>query len=175
MQAHTIDFLRLRRTPRLGWLLLVAGALAVGLAARLEEDLDLVRATRDKAIAQRERDDALERQRLEIAARPTPEGHRLAAATRETHRPWLVTLQSVEAATAPPLYVLDFTVDPTKGRVHLEGEAPDFESAVDYVERLGRVGGVVQPRLTSHEQATDSATARPLVKFTVDANWSVAP
>ena len=173
MNAHTIDFLRPNRTPGLGWLLLAAGVVAIAVAIRLDQVQLEARTLHEQAIAQREHEDSIEHQRLEIAMRPKPEGRRLAAAARETLLPWLPTLRSVEAATAPPVYVLDFTVDPAKGRIHIEGEAPDFEQAVAYVERLGQIGGVVQPRLSSHELVTDPAAAHPAVRFTVDTNWTV--
>jgi hypothetical protein len=175
MTTRTIDFLRPARTPRLGWLLLAAGALALGVAVRLEQRLDDARALRDQATAERERVDEQARQRVALAARPTPEVHRLAGATSEMQRPWLLTLQGVEAATTPPVYVLNFSVDSAKGRIHLEGEVPDFEQAVAYVERLGQAASVVQPRLVSHEQVTDPATAHAVVKFIVEASWSAAP
>lgn len=171
MNAPMIDFLRPGRTPLLGWLLLVAGALAAGVALRLEQRLDDARTLRDQAQWQREQADATERQRREAAARPTPDSRRLDTALLEARRPWLPTLQAVETATVPPVYVLDFSVDPARGQVHLEGEAPDFDHAVAYVENLGGSNALVQARLASHEAVTDPATSRQLVRFTVNARW----
>lgn len=175
MSVRTIDFLRPARPPRLAWLLLAAGLLAAGLDFRLEQRLDDARVRRDLAQAEREAAEAQARDHLAIAARPTPETRRLAGAASELARPWLPTLRSVEAATLPPVYVLDLAVDPVKGRVHLEGEAPDFEQAVAYVERLGASGALVRARLVSHEQAQDPATGQSVVKFTVEADWGRSP
>ncbi len=171
MNARTIDFLRPRRTPAVGWLLLAAGALAVGFATRQVQQFDAANMLRDEAEARREHDEALARERRETAARPTPESRRIDAAALEVRKPWLATLQAVEASTSAPVYVLDFTVQPAKGSVHLEGEAPDFEQAVAYVERLRRESGLAQASLASHELVTDSASARQLVRFSIDALW----
>ena len=175
MKVRTIDFLRPVGTPRLGWLLLAAGVLAVGSAIRLEQRFEAAQMLRDQVNAEREHGDELARQRDKLAARPSAESRRLAGAAAETTRPWLPALQAVEAATLPPVYVLDFTVDPSKGRVHIEGDSPDFDQAVDYVQRLAQGGGIVQPRLVSHDQVSDPATGRSVVKFTVEAAWALAP
>ncbi len=171
MNARTIDFLRPRRTPLLGWLLLVAGSLAVGIAVRQEQHFDAAQALRDDAEARFEHDETIARERSEAAAKPTPESRRLDAAELEVRRPWLATLEAVEAATSAPVYVLDFTVQPSKGLVHLEGESPDFDQAVAYVERLRSEGALSHASLASHESVTDAATARQLVRFSVNAIW----
>lgn len=175
MSARSIDFLRSRRTPLLGWLLLVAGVLAAGQAARLERRLAAARESHDRAQAQLEHDEELARQRLKASSVPTPESHRLAGAAAEIRRPWLAALQTVEGATSAPVYILDFSVDPAKGRVHVGGESPDFDGAVGYVEHLANGGGVTGAQLSSNEQVAEPGTGRTVVKFTVEANWNVAP
>ena len=87
MSTRSIDFLRSRRTPLLGWLLLVAGVLAAGQAARLEQRLEAARDSHDRAQAQLEHDEEQARQRQEAASRPTPESHRLAGAAAEVMPP----------------------------------------------------------------------------------------
>jgi hypothetical protein len=175
VSAHRIDFLQSRRTPLLGWLLLVAGMLASGQAARLEQRLEATRDSHDRAQAQLEHDEEQARQRLMAASLPTPESHRLAGAAAEIQRPWLAALRSVEGATSAPVYILDFSIDPAKGHVHLGGESPDFDQAVGYVEHLASGAGVTGTQLSSNEQVTEPGSGRMIVKFTVDANWSVSP
>jgi len=175
VRARRIDFLRSRRTPLLGWLLLVAGVLAAGQAARLEQRLEAARDSYDRARAQLEQDEEQARQRLIAASLPSPESHRLAGAAEEIQRPWLAALQSVEGATSAPIYILDFSIDPAKGHVHLGGESPDFAQAVDYVEHLASGGGLADAQLSSNEQVTEPGNGRTIVKFTVDAHWSTAP
>ena len=175
MSTRSVDFLRSQRTPLLGWLLLVAGALAAGQATRLEQRLEAARDSHDRAQAQLEHDEEQARQRLIAASLPTPESHRLAGAAAELQRPWLAALQSVEGATSAPVYILDFGIDPVKGHVHLGGESPDFDHAVGYVEHLASGGGVTGAKLSSNEQVTEPGSGRTVVKFTVDANWSVSP
>ena len=175
MSVRSIDFLRSRRTPVLGWLLLIAGVLTAGQAARLEQQLKAARERNDRAVSQLEHDEELARQRVKAASLPTPESHRLGRAVAEIQRPWLAALQTVEGATSASVYILDFSIDPVKGRVHLGGESPDFERAVSYVEHLANGGGVKGAQLSSNEQVTEPASGRAVVKFTVDADWSAAP
>lgn len=175
MKVRRIDFLRSRRTPLLGWLLLVAGMLAAGQAARLEQRLEAARDRHDRAQAQIEHDEEQARQRLMAASLPTPESHRLAGAAAEIQRPWLAALQTVEGATSAPVYILDFSIDSAKGHVHLGGESPDFDQAVGYVVHLASGGGVTGARLSSNEQVTEPGSGRTVVKFTVDADWSAVP
>lgn len=175
MSARSIDFLRSPRTPLLGWLLLIAGVLAAGQAFRLEKRLQAARERHDRAQAQLEHDEEQARQRLKAASLPTPETHRLAGAAAEIQRPWLAALRSVEGAASAPVYILDFSMDPAKGRIHLGGEAPDFDRAVGYVEHLADGGGLTGAQLSSNEQVTEPASGRTVVRFTVDANWSAAP
>lgn len=172
--ARRIDFLHPRPAPWLGWLLLAAGVAAAAATLRLEREQDAARAGRAELAARRER--AAQQERLRrAAARPAPQDPRLAMALAETRRPWLPALQAVESATAPPVYLTVFTIDPIRGRVRLDGEAPDVGQAIGYVERLAAFDALAGARLRSHEPAQDAASGQAVLKFAVEADAETAP
>lgn len=171
MSFEAVDFLRRPRQPRVGWILLMAGAVALGAAVWFEQHWAA------------ERSEALRLHQLSLAARlikPKPvrpaestvAERRQQQAQMELRRPWLPALRAVEFATADPVYLLSLSIEPTTGLVKLEAEAPSFAHALAYVAVLDE-GGVLNPAaLVSHAEAQTPPTDRPLVRFTVATRWN---
>lgn len=171
MSAIRIDFLHPRRVPWLGIGLLVLGAGALALALWFDRTWAEQRAEREEA--ERARQEAMERTRRE-ALRPvalTPDQRRLQHIAPVLRQPWLPSLRLIENATDAPVYLLALSIDPASGVVQLEAEAPDFKSALAYVQSLDEEGLLGPAQIRSHEDGPDPA--RPVVRFKVATRWSL--
>lgn len=171
MSAAFIDFRQPRRTPALGWGLLVLGCSV--LAAALWWDRSWTTERTALEDAQRARDDA-ERQAREVANRPVPptaDELRLRALAPQLRQPWLPVLRVVEAVTEPPVFLLAFAVDPASGQIRIEGEASSFAEALTYAKALRNDDVLAPAQLRSHEAFTDPNTGRQAIRFSVTSQW----
>lgn len=170
MSGSTVDFLHAPRRPRIGWVLLALGSAALAMALWCEQRWASERAATELADEQ-----ALAAQRALLALLPPPEPtlaqRRWQQAQGELRRPWLPALRAIEAATVNPVFLLSMTIEPSKGLIKLDAEAPSFDNALAYVQVLD-IGGVLQPAvLVSHEQAADVAGGRGTVRFSALTHW----
>ena len=169
MSGRAVDFLRAPQSPRIGWVLL-----AVGIAALAAAWWFVQRWASERVASERAEQQALDAQRaLQAPAppvEPTLAQRRWQQAQSELRRPWLPALRAIESATVNPVFLLSMTIEPSKGLIKLDAEAPSFDHALAYVQVLDE-GGVLQPAtLVSHEQAADLA-GRSAVKFSVITHW----
>jgi hypothetical protein len=177
--TRRIDFVHKGTQPPMGWWLLGAGALALA-----GTWLDATRVQNERAaLADARQVEALaERQRLAASAPiplPPADARRRRNLSSQLRQPWLAMLHAVEGATQPPVYLLHLTVDPPRGAVHLEAEAPSFDHALAYVQQLEEDGVLTQARLKSHEPLSrvgapaqdPMAAPAQAVRFTVEATW----
>ena len=173
MSGAAIDFLRPVRPPRIGWVLLAIGTLCLGGALWLDRQW-----ADERAAAARAEQQALAAERARQAppppAEPTLAQRRWQQAQLELQRPWLPTLRAVESATVNPVFLLSLTIEPSKGLIKLEAEAPSFDHALAYVQMLDE-GGALQPAtLLLHEQAANLGDGRGSVKFSAMTHWTAA-
>lgn len=170
MTARTVDFLRPPQQPRVGWLLLALGIAAIATALWCDQHWLARRAAVERA----------EREALAVQTatqkppkpvEPSLAQRRWEQAQVELRRPWLPTLRAVESATVNPVFLLSMTIDPAKGLIKLEGEAPSFDHALAYVQVLDEGGALRPAQLVSHEQSADGAPGRPSVKFSAVTQW----
>lgn len=171
MTLRSIDFLRTRTQPVIGWALLAAGVCFAIAAMSVDQQW------------RKERDEALRLHDARLSARraaqtpapppaPTAADRRLGQAAPELNRPWMPALRAVEAATVDPVYLLSAAFDPRAGTVKLDAEAPSFEHALAYVQVLPDGVGLSSATLASHEQFVDPNSGRAGVRFAVLAHWS---
>lgn len=174
MRALTLDFLRApRRTPWVGMLLLITGALALGQAANHERAL----------AGQIELADA----RLEILAKgsktkPTQPADAEAQQQEIRHAneilqqlalPWSALFNAVETSNEKEIALLAIQPDAGKRVLRLAGEAKNFEALLAYIARLEQSPMLSQVYLSSHELRLQDAE-KP-VRFALVANWAVQP
>jgi hypothetical protein len=172
MNGRAPDFLRPQRQPRTGWILLAVGTLAMVAALYVERRCTLQHVAADHAQQQAAAD--LARQAPPRPVEPTALQHRadqVQHVLRNMRDPWLPTLRAIESATVSPVFLLSLDIDPTKGLVKLDAEAPSFDHALAYVQMLEE-GGFLRPaQLVSHESAVDGASGRNVVRFSVATQW----
>jgi hypothetical protein len=169
MNLRNADFLRRPSAPRLGWVVLAVGMVAVVIAIGADQRGQARREALEQARLQRIEAERV-RQRPAPVKPPTAADRRAAQAEHELRRPWLAAMRGVEAATVAPVFLVAMSIE-RGGLVKLEAEAPAFDEVLAYVDRLGRndsLGGVT---LVSHQQGTDPATGGSLVRFAVSAEW----
>jgi hypothetical protein len=166
-----VDFSKRPGVAPQGWLLLAVGIACLAASIVFWQARDEQRQAREGEAEARAQ--ALEQERQDAARPPMPslDERRAQQAMRELRRPWLPTLQAIEAATRDPIYLLGWTIDPANGRIQLDGEAPSFEQALGFAEALNREPVLAGAQLTSHEQVNDAQNNRSIVKFTLMAQW----
>jgi Tfp pilus assembly protein PilN len=148
--------------------------LAVGIVATLLTTADYlaVAAERDDAQSQVEglRRTA-ERERPTNRTASAPATAPAAAAETPTAAPsaqrWDALFAALEAAANDTVTLL--TLHPTGKEIQLSGEAKDFASSMDYVQRLQAQPVLANARLTQSEVMTDNPH-RP-VRFSLVADW----
>lgn len=154
-----IDFVRSAPTPRVGWLVLIAGLALTGMA--LEQAMRFrqqqVAWRQAQVKAEQQLADA-ERQRLAAVPPPLPsyeDDKRWRRAATELALPWLDTLRAIEHATKPPVFLVGFKSDPVSGRLQLDAEAPDLDAALGYVTSLQAEPQLTNTLLLAHQQTPD--------------------
>jgi hypothetical protein len=174
-----INFVQTGRTAtsRLGWLVLAVGLVMTSIAAeqllqwrQAQEVLLEARLQQVRTMAEQER------QRLAALPPATPpyvDDKRWQRAASELALPWLSTLQAIEHATKPPVFLTGFKSDPVSGRLQLDAEAPAFEAALSYVSALQTQPGLANTQLLAHDESPD-LQGHPLVKFSLQTKWVVA-
>jgi len=171
MSGAMIDFLRPPRPPRVGWLLLALGIAGLATALGCEQ-----RWASERAAAARAEQQALAAERVRRAppppAEPTLAQRRWQQAQLELQRPWLPTLRVIESTTVNPVFLLSTTIEPSKGLIKLDAEAPSFDHALAYVQLLDEAGVLQPAALVSHEQAANAGDGRSNVKFSAVTRWS---
>lgn len=162
----SIDFKRRPEQPVVGWFLLAAGLVSLAAALVQAQQWAAERAVRDAA--DRARAEAADIQkRKDAAPRPVSAAEqRFLKVAPQLRQPWLPTLRLVEVTSEAPVYLQSLALDPTAGDLRIDGEAPDFASALNYVKSLSEPGLVESPQLLLHEQIRDG-----VVKFSARANW----
>lgn len=169
--SPTVDFLRPRRGPRVGYGLLATGLVALAAAVGLDRQWAAERADR-QAAAQAREEAALQAQRAALqTAPPSAEEMRLRGVAPRLREPWLPSLRLIENATQPPVFLLGLSIDPAHGSLRIDGEAATFDQVVAYVSQLNEPGLMGPAELRSHEQVAGAA-GRSTVRFTVQTRWS---
>ena len=166
-----VDFMRAPASAPLGWWLLAAGVAAMVVALELQgqwasQQLQAQRLEQSRAQARQPQG------RPARPAEPTLAQRRWAQAQPELLRPWLPMLRAVETATSRPVYLLSLTVEPQSGVLRLEAEAPDFGSAITYVQSLGETGVLQAATLLSHEEISIPGSPGPMVRFSATTRWN---
>lgn len=175
MRLNRIDFLHPVTSPRVGWILLALGGMALGAAIWLDqhwtaERMEVQRAHQAVLAALAEQQAKAKPIR---AAVPTQAERRVRQAQTELRRPWLPVLRAVESAAVAPVYLLSLNVDPLTGQVKLEAEAPSFDHALAFVQVLDLEGALQPATLQSHAETPAPQGDKPWVKFSASTQWSM--
>ena len=174
MRALTLDFLRAsHRTLWIGMLLLIVGALALGLVANHERSLagqieladarleNLTRGSQTKPVQPA---DAEAQQQEILNANDI---------LQQLALPWRELFNVVETSNEKEIALLSIQPDADKRGLRLAGEAKNFEALLAYIARLEQSPMLSQVYLTSHELRLQDAQ-KP-VRFALVANWAVLP
>ena len=177
--TRRIDFSRPPGLPRAGWCLLLVGSLLLagtwGLRLHWQERAEVAQRRLDQ-VGQ----EAARRQAEDLARKvPTPAAaRRLAQLRHQQAWPWQAAFQVVDDAVAEPVYLLGLSLQPgaedsSAGALKLEAQAPTWNDALAFVERLRQAQASLAPRalgepqLNSQQQALDAGTNAPVMRFVV--------
>jgi Tfp pilus assembly protein PilN len=158
--------------PRLGWVLLVLGALI--LAGAYAEHVQL-----ESALAASRAEQARQAVKKLTAsspadARETAQAAKAAHAVRaQLAAPWGRMFAEVEGAVHEDIALLTLHADPAARALRMSGEARNFGALMDYVRRLEASPMLAEVRLSGHE-VRQQDPRRP-VAFALSASWAAAP
>lgn len=174
--ALGFDFVARRRSGPLGWGLLAAGVVLVGLVAF---HWQAVRTEAARGSAQAEHWQKLAR-RLDggpqaagddsAALRP-----QIVAAAKAIDRlatPWGALYRSLESSVDDSVSLLAIAPNADKGEVRLNGEAKDFAALRAYLKRLGESEALTDVRLLGQE--IKQSDAQHPIAFSLVATWRKA-
>lgn len=168
-----LDFAARRRRPGwLGWLLLMAGLLAIGV-----ELLALHEARNELAERERIVDRLRDELRRTRAAAGRVVGPEMPAQGLEPARavagalaaPWARVFGDIANSRIDGLALLELHGDAARGSLRLVGQARSLETAFDYIELLQADGALAEVRIDSHEWTV--AGNVDVVRFTASARW----
>jgi hypothetical protein len=171
MPRLVIDYQH-RRNPRLGWFLLVLGAVlclgAMLSKQRLEQEVAAVEAhvqgaskASDAPAAAAAKGRTVE---IEISE---AEG-----ITRQLATPWQKLFQSVERAYSGEVALLSVQPDAQRGSVSIVGEAKEYVDVLSFVRRLNQQAPLGDAHLVGTE-IKEADPQRPMV-FTIAARWRIS-
>ncbi len=147
--------------------------LGVGVVAAALTSVDYlaVAAERDDVQAQVEGlRGAAEQRQAALAKVPAPSSARASKAVAPSAAHWDALFASLEAASDDSVTLL--TLHPGEKEIRLSGEAKDFPSAVDYVQRLQSQPSLANVRLTQSETVAENP--HHPVRFALAADWRSA-
>ena len=175
MRTMHVDFVKARpAAPLWGWLLLIMGAAAMA-AATLPVRDTLTRQTEHHRQVEARQADEERRHQLQAASQTAPspsytQDPRWRRATHQLAQPWLTTLQALEQAARPPVFLLALRADAPSGTLEMDAEASQFSEVLAFVSTLRADPRLKDVELGSHESIHD-AQNRPLIRFVVRAAW----
>lgn len=172
MQRIELDFVRLPRGGRLGWVLLAAGALAAFVAVERhgawlaeaghweQKASELRKMGKRAAVELREprRDQGALAQEVRAAN----------LVLRQLNIPWPRLFRELESAVDGSVALLSIQPDAAHRVLRVEGEARDYRALLDFVDRLDAAGLFASAHLASHQTRAEGARA---VGFALLAGW----
>jgi Tfp pilus assembly protein PilN len=174
--ALGLDFVATRRrTSPIGWLLLVAGAVLMGIVAL---DWQATRADAAHWSAKTEHWQSLARRfggskmTDDDATALRPQVVAATKAVRRLATPWGALYRSLEGSLDDTVSLLSISPNVDKGEVRLNGEAKDFAALRHYLRRLSESEALYDVRLLSQEVKRNDAQ-HPIV-FSVVTAWRQA-
>jgi len=171
VSLKAVNFLNPTAAPRVGWWLLAAGLLALGVARWCDQQWTAERQSAEHA-QQTQVEARRTAQKPVTPPPPSATERRLQQAHTELRRPWMAALRAIESAAVDPVYVLALSFDPGAGAIKIEAEAPSFEHALAFTQVLADGVALSSASLASHEQVANPTAFRPTVRFTVVARWN---
>ena len=167
--ARDLDFVPDgERPPAPVWALLVAGAIALAVAADhyTEAGEQGERLQRQSERLQRQDGDG-------TAIRDKGNAKKSAVATRQEQRefPWHIVLTELEMAADSRIALLSLNTEAKSARSQLNAEARSIDDALAFVSRLHESPLVRASYLVAHEAKTSGS--EPIVAFSIQVDWSV--
>lgn len=174
MRALTLDFVRTsRRMPWVGMLVLIAGAIALGVAANQE------RALAGQIELASARLEVLSKGGQAKPAKPVDveaqqqEIRNANEILQQLALPWGGLFKVVEVSNEKEIALLSIHPDAGKRVLRLSGEAKNFAALLGYIARLEQTPMLNQVYLANHEVRLQDPQ-KP-VRFALVANWVVQP
>jgi Tfp pilus assembly protein PilN len=166
-----IDY-QYRRNPRVGWFLLVLGAvLCVGAVLskqRLEQEVMVLENHLQGAskAADAPAAAAAKGRTVETEISEAEE------VTRQLATPWQKLFQSLERASSEEVALLSVQPDAQRGSVSIVGEAKEYGDVLSFVRRLNQQAPLGDAHLVGTE-IKEADPQRPMV-FTIAARWRIS-
>jgi hypothetical protein len=158
------------RVPRASWLLLVAGTLAIALAALQFQSASAVRQREARALQALETavSEARAARSAPTAAPDLRSARATAAVVRELQVPWSRLLVALESVTGPNIALLAVEPSALRKEVRIVAEAKTSGAMLDYLEAL-RAQSLREVVLVSHQVQTQTPGAP--IRFQARALW----
>ncbi len=167
--ALDINFTRRRRAASpLGWLLLVAGGLALGVVA-LDHQQAKVELQAVQERAQRQARELRPGPRRQVAPVSPETAVAVARVGTALAQPWDGLLRELEAQRDPRVALLGIEAQAATRSLRMTGEARSMNDVVAYVNRLRRSALTQSAVLSTHEARREGEV--DLIRFSLDLVW----
>lgn len=172
--GQEVDFIRAKRQPIVGLGMFFIGVCLAAISGTRWISWSQLQARQAaNRIAQIKQEQDLVRKRLASLPPPVPpytEDKRWQLAAQELALPWVETLRALERTTAPPIFLVGFKPDSSSGRLQLEVESPDLDTALAYVKSLQRQPQLANTQMLTHEVST-SLAGSSLTRVVLQTQW----
>lgn len=170
MSLRSVDFARPARAPLLGWWLLAIGTATLAMVVAFDRQVSAQHAQLEARLREHAEAERTARLASLKPVAPTAEQLRMQRVAPQLREPWIPVLRVIENVTESPIFLIELSVDPAKGLVRIDAEAPTFEHALAYTQLLDEPDLLGPAQLRSHEPARD-ATGQAIVRFSVQTPW----
>lgn len=169
MRRLRIDFRRRPQPSAGGWLLALAGVLALACAGWEQASQQRMREVQAAWSAR------LQTSNSAAIAADRPDDPALAAARQAVARarlPWGTLFAALESAGGDDVALLMVTPDAARGQVKIQAEARDLAAMLAFQRQLQQQPGLSQVALLDHNVVQDAA--EKAVRFHLQARWGDA-
>ena len=168
---NAVNFKKPQFSPVPGWVLFLAGCVALGASIHHRIEKQAVSLSREKSVKAVEGDKALAPKRPVPLEPDSPSMKARIQALSELQRPWMAMFESLESVATEPVYLLTLELEPGKDAIHLTAETGSFNEILVLVRKLQKIDTIRSAVITSHSATEPKPGEQTGIRFRIAAHW----